>query len=274
VATLTHRYTFNTNAEDVVGNSDAILHGNATVTNGQVVLDGSADTYVELPAAILEGYDAVTIDTWVTFRDAATWARLWYFGDDRANEFYIAPSVLDGTAHWYSTGFPVGGQTITLSPRWENQTLHITATYGNGNMEYYTNGVLHGSAEVTGRMEQVGTWFSWIGRSPYADPFLNASVDEFRIYRGRLSPQQIQEADVLGPNQLPVPGTSLAISLTSTNVLLSWPASAGEFSVQARTNLLSGDWLTLSNVTPTQVSGSWQVGVPTNLTMQFFRLSR
>jgi hypothetical protein len=188
---LTHRYSFTNDASDAVGQVNGILRGNAAVSGGQLVLDATEGTYLELPGGLLEGYDAATIDIWVTFNAAATWARLWYFGDDRANEFYFAPSVLDGNSHWLSTGFPIGGETITRSPRLENQTLHITSVYGNGTMELYTNGVLEGAVTgITGRLDQVGKAFSWIGRSPYQDPFQTAPLTSFESTVARSLPNR------------------------------------------------------------------------------------
>jgi hypothetical protein len=220
----------------------------------------------------------VTVDTWVTFNAAATWARLWYFGNDRADEFYLAPSVSGGSAHWFSAGIPYGGTTITIPPQWQNQTLHVTCVFGNGTMEYYTNGVLHGAQDgITGTMDQVGAWFSWIGKSPYqtppADPFVNANVDEFRIYRGRLAPDEIQAADVVGPNALLTTTVNVSASRSGANVVLRWPAAAAGFSVQARSSFSSGSWNTLTNV-PGLNGSNWQVTVPTTGGPQFFRLWR
>lgn len=274
VGTLTHRYTFNTDTNDSVGTADGILHGTASVSGGSLVLDGGVDSYLELPPGLLKGYDAVTVDTWVTFGAAQTWARLWYFGDDRANEFYIAPSVNGGSAHWYSLGIPVGGDTITIPPQWESQTLHITALYGNGTMEYYTNGVLHGSASPnSGRLDEVGSWFSWIGKSPYPDPFLIANVDEFRIYQGCLAPDEIQASDILGPDTLLSTSASLTANLSGGDLVLSWPVAAAGFSVQATSDLGSGAWTTLTNA-PSLVGDTWQVSVPTSAGPQFYRLWR
>jgi hypothetical protein len=280
LAQLTHRYSFTNDANDAIGQAHGILRGNATVSGGRLVLDGTEGSYLELPGGILQGYDAATIDIWVTFNEAATWARLWYFGDDRANEFYFAPSVLDGNSHWLSTGFPVGGETITRSPRFENQTLHITSVYGNGTMELYTNAVLEGAVNgITGRLDQVGKTFSWIGRSPYQDPFLNASVDEFRVYLGRLSPEQIAQLDVLGPDRLPEGspvGEGPILSLTRTNgtLVFSWPAPEVAFSLQSTTNLLGGTWSSVTN-TPTTSETNWQVTLPIPpANAEFYRLAR
>jgi hypothetical protein len=238
------------------------------------VLDGTSGCYLELPPALIEGHDAVTVDTWVTFGAAQTWARLWYFGDDRANEFYLAPSVNGGNAHWFSAGLPVNGNTITITPRWENQSLHITCIYGNGSMAYYTNGVLHGSVSpASGPLGEVGNWFSWIGKSPYADPYVNATVDEFRIYRGRLAADEILASDVVGPNQLLSTSASLTVTNSSGNLLLSWPVAAAGFSVQSKSSLTSGTWKTLTNV-PALSGSKWQVSLPVSGSSQFFRLWR
>ena len=275
VATLTHRYSFANDANDSVGTAHGTLQGTAVVTGGNLVLDGAAGSYLDLPPGLLEGYDAVTVDTWVTFNAAATWSRLWFFGDDRANELYVAPSVNGGSAHWYSTGFPLNGNTITLAPRWENETLHITSVYGNGVMEYYTNGVLHGMANGTrGRLDQVGNTFSWIGRSPHAvDPYVNANVNEFRIYRGRLAPDEIRAADVIGADQLLATNATMTTAMSGSNLILSWPVASAGFSVQSRTSLSAGSWQTLTNA-PTLVGGNWQVTLPLSGSSQFFRLWR
>jgi hypothetical protein len=271
IGTLTHRYSFTTDANDSVGTAHGTFQGTAAVSGGSLVLDGSG--YVELPPGLLQGYDAATIDTWVTFNAAQTWARLWYFGDDRADEFYVAPSVNGGGAHRFSTGIPFGGPNVDTSPRWENQTLHVTALFGNGQFEIYTNGVAETAlANITGQVREVGNWFSWIGRSPYADPYVNANVDEFRIYRGRLAPDEIRALDAIGPNALPTTNPSLSVSASSGNITLSWPVAAAGFSVQAKPTI-NGGWTTLTNQ-PALVNYKWQVTLPTSGNAQFFRLWR
>lgn len=275
IAQLTHRYSFEQNFNDSVGTANGTPQGLASVAEGKLVLDGSDGTYLELPPGLLKGYPAVTIDTWVNLNAGNTWSRLWYFGDDRANEFYLAPIVLDGQQHWFSTGFPVDGTTITLPGRWENQSLHITCVYGDGVMAYYTNGVLHGILpQVNGRTDEIGTWFSWIGKSPYPDPYMNCTVDEFRVYNGRLSPQEIAASDMLGAaTLLSTAAPHVAVTASSGQITLSWPAAAAGFSVQASGDLSAGLWTTLTN-TPVLAGSNWQVTVPVSGTARFFRVWR
>jgi len=57
--------------------------GNASVTGGQLVPDGSAGTYLNLPGDKINiaTNTAVTFDTWVTFGDRQIWSYLFGFGN-------------------------------------------------------------------------------------------------------------------------------------------------------------------------------------------------
>jgi hypothetical protein len=276
-AQLTHRYSFSANANDSVGTAHGSLQQNATISGGKLVLDGTTN-YLRLPAWLLQGYDAVTIDTWVDFGAGANWARLWYFGGNTTSgnvtdEFYLTPRI-STTAHRYSSGFPHNSTTRDLGPVWQNQSLHITATFGNGTMALYTNGVLHDTVTTAARPDQIGGWVGWIGRSPYSDPYMNCSVDEFRVYNGRLSPQEIQASHVLGPDALlsSTPPT-LAAAMAGGSVTLKWPVAAAGFTVQAKESLAAGSWVIVTNA-PALVGSEWQLSLPASASGQFFRLWR
>jgi hypothetical protein len=268
---LTHRYSFTTDASDSVGTANGTPQGTATVSGGNLVLDGnSSGSYLDLPGGLLEGYDAVTVDTWVTFNTAATWERLWFIGDSQANEFYFSPDF--GGNHNFIAGFPINGDNQGGGGFFENQTLHITCEYGNGIATLYTNAVVHASTTSSlGRVSQIGSNITWIGKSPFNDPYMNCNVDEFRIYRGTLSQEEVTASDVLGPNQLLSTTATLRVSASGGTTTLQWPVAAAGFSVQARSSLTSGNWTTLTNA-PTLVGNNWQVSLPSSGSSQFFRL--
>jgi hypothetical protein len=141
-------------------------------------------------------------------------------------------------------------------------------------MAYYTNGVLHGAVSgAKGRVDQIGTFFSWIGRSPHADPFAIATVDEFRIYRGTLSADEIKASDVIGPNQLLTTTAALTATRVGDDLVLRWPAAAAGFSVQTTSDLGSGGWAAL-DATPVLNDDHWEVTLPAIEGPQFFRLWR
>jgi hypothetical protein len=70
----------------------------------------------------------------------------------------------------------------------------------------------------------VSSAWSFIGRSLFsADAWLNATIDEFRIYDGRLTPEEIATGYKFGPDALALPGT-LVQSNAATGLTLSWPS--------------------------------------------------
>jgi hypothetical protein len=276
LGTLAHRYSFTADASDSVGNANGTLNGGATISGDAVQLDASTSTYVDLPAGLIHNYPAVTIDAWATFNSTANWARLWFFGDSQANEFYFAPVVDSGTAHRYSTGFPLNGATFDVAPAFPSSALHVTCILGDGTFEIWTNGVLQTQdAPYLGSVSQTGVTYSRLGWSPYGDPGCASSVDEFRIYNGRLAPDEILASDLLGPNQTLSTTVRMSALPGSGSVTLSWPLANAGFSVQASSTLVGGNWVTLTNVPALGVGNTnWQTTVPTTGGPQFFRLWR
>jgi hypothetical protein len=279
-AQLTHRYSFNGDANDSIGTAHGTLsRTNAagvlpTIADGKVLMAGAGGGFVSFPAGLVTDYNGVTIDTWVDVGDVGAWARLWFFGNNQRNEFYITPRT-GGAApnHRYSTGFVLGGGTTIENPEaFLNNSLHVTAVFGQGTMALYTNGVLEQVVPTDGRVDQIGVQYSWLGRSPYpADPTFVGAVDEFRIYNGRLTPEQILEAHQLGPNTLPATSAPvLAASVNSTEVILTWPLDGTGYKVQATGNL-TGTWTPLDN-TPVSEGGQWKVSIPRSLGYHYFRL--
>ena len=228
-AVLTHRYSFNMDgdASDSVGGANGTLQGAATVSGGQLQLTGDNNDYLDLPPGMLTNYNAVTIDTWVNFGAAQHWARLWEFTDVGAgtqNEFYFAPGWNNPpNANFFSAGFPWGGNVIGWRARQCDFPYHLVSM-ADGTLQVYTNGVLEGGvANLVAPASSAGTVSATIGHSPFDDPGINGSVDEFRIYNGRLAPDEIQASDLLGPNQTLSTTARVERGIRSGNMALSWP---------------------------------------------------
>ena len=281
MAALTHRYQFNTDgdASDSVGGANGTLQGAATVSGGQLQLTGNNADYLQLPGGLLTNYSAVTVDTWANLGPAQNWARLWEFADvgpATQNELYFAPGWNPNppNGNFYSAGFPWGGSAFT-SGALGSQLLHITCEYGNGWMAVYTNGVFEaGVTNLIAPASSAGTVSSSIGHSPFNDPGINGSIDEFRVYNGLLAPDEIVASDLLGPNQTLSNTASLSAIQSSGRIVLNWPLANAGFSVQVSSNLSNPNWITLTNVPSVTSSNTWQVSVPVSGGMQFFRLWR
>jgi hypothetical protein len=153
------------------------------------------------------------------------------------------------------------------------EIYHITCEYGDGQLQVYTNAVL--MATLPGGVapaSSAGTLYATIGYSPYGDPGIDGSVDEFRIYNGRLSPEEIQASDLLGPNTVLSTTALLSASKSGGNDVLSWPLASAGFALQTSSNLLSG-WITLTNA-PSISGSNWQITLPNSAGNAYYRLVR
>jgi len=277
IATLTHRYSFTSDASDSIGGANGSLQGAATISSGALQLTGGNADYLQLPAGMLTNYNAVTVDSWATLAAGNNWARLWEFtdlSDGVQQEFFFAPGWNPNppNANVYNLGAPRGAGITTPTPI-VNQTVHITCTYGDGWMQVYTNAVLMGSvANVVAPANTAGQDSSTIGHSPFNDPGINGSMDEFRIYRGRLSAEEITASDILGPTQLLTTTATLSAATSAGNRVLSWPLAAAGFALQSSTNLTTG-WTTLTNA-PSISGSNWQIVIPGAGGVTFYRLAR
>jgi hypothetical protein len=277
---LTHRYSFSNDASDSVGGANGTLVGSAAVSGGQVQLDGNKADYVSLPPGLLATYRSATMDIWATINSGqGAWARLFEFADigpATANELYFAPAWNPGAnATFFSDGVPFGGANIgPFGPATTGLTVHLTCLVGDGTMDLYTNGTFWETATISAPVTQVGTGGSWIGYSPYGDPGINGSVDEYRIYKGRLSPEEILASDVLGPNATLSTSATLTAMQGSGSVTLTWPVANAGFAVEVSTNLAATNgWVTLTNA-PTLVGSQWTLSLSTSGSPQYYRLIR
>lgn len=297
-ATLVHRYSFSdANGSTTVADSIGGPAWNGTVmagglsgspaggafTNGQLTLSSSSQEYVQLPANILGNYTAMTIESWVTFPDQLPVNCFFYgFGNTDGSgygETYIFCAPQGGriaitAADPGYTGEQNAGPIGDLS---HSTNLHIVAIYDPpaGYLALYTNGALAAlNTSVTVPMSSVNDALSYIGRSLYnSDPYPDMVLDEFRLYNGALSTNEIAATQFLGPNQ-PLSATSptVHVSATGANVTLSWPLSAAGFTVMSRSNLASGIWTPFSGATQQIVGNEWQLAVPITSGAGFFRL--
>jgi hypothetical protein len=284
-AILTHRYGFTNDASDSIGGANGTLKGNATITGGRLLLNGTTNTYLNLPGGLVSSYQAATIECWAQFGASAAWGRLFDFGSTTnfgtnttgpANYWFCTP--YSGSAFRSDVATTAGFASIDGAPSLNGYTRHVVLTYdpSSGVLASYTNGVLcEINNAATMPLSSVSSDDAFIGRSQFgADPYLAAAIDEFRIYNGVLYSDEIAATQILGANQTLTTNATLTASVSGNNVVLSWPLAAAGFTVQSRTSLVSGTWTTVS-ISPQIVGNTkWQATVPVSGSIQFFRLSR
>ncbi|WP_193212797.1 LamG-like jellyroll fold domain-containing protein [Luteolibacter marinus] len=158
-------------------------------------LDGK-DGHVALPEGIAADLSDFTVAAWVRPGTDQSWARVFDFGDDRGRYLFLTPRGSNGKARFaVSTVYGYNEQVIDadaalLSGKWS----HVAVTLSGRRGTLYVDGVAVGVNEAIdfppfrlGRTDR-----NWIGRSQFPnDPFLDGMVDDFRLYDGALSGEEV-----------------------------------------------------------------------------------
>ena len=208
-AALQHRYSFNGDAKDSAGHADGTLEGAAVIRGGQVRLDGTPGTYVNLPGGLIAGDKAVTFEFWASLGTNRGWCRVFDQGSDTMVnggrlDLYFSPH--SGARDYRLTVMDPNPteRVIHVAGNLDNQTnLYVACVLdpATGFMGVYTNGVLAVSTNKLTSLQSVATNRFYLGRSLFpTDPPLKGSIDEFRVYNAALSATQISENFKNGPD--------------------------------------------------------------------------
>jgi hypothetical protein len=234
---LQHRYSFSgaagtTVIADSVGGANGTLM-NSTGTaelngSGQLVLDGNASSaYVSLPSGILPQLTNATFEIWVNDQNLQTWAELWTFGTNNgsAGQNYLSMIPVDGGLS-QQIGLDNDHGAIAGGPMPLNQMICLTAVYNYSaqTATIYVNGRKTGSGAIHNPITTIPDSDNYIGQSQYyggGDPYFTGILDEFRIYSGPATDQQVAIDAAAGPNTIiSSPGAlmSLTVTASTTNV--------------------------------------------------------
>jgi hypothetical protein len=276
---LAHRYSFTSNALDSISMAHGGLMGNATVTNGTLRLAGTAGGYVNLPGGLVSGCGAVSVECWVAFGASGSWARLFDFGDysgsSGQNYFFFSPNT--GTGGQRMEMATNTTTTLDLAGSLNNRGLQVVCVVdpATGFGGVYTNGVLERAVTNSWpALGSVSSAWSFIGRSLFSsDAWLNATIDEFRVYDGRLAPEEIAADYAAGPDTL-YQKVQLTMARTAGGYTFNWPSYAPGFALEFSTVLGGGAvWKAVSG-TPAISNGWYRLTVSATDTNTFFRLRR
>jgi Concanavalin A-like lectin/glucanases superfamily len=207
-AALQHRYSFNGDAKDSVGHADGTLEGAAAISGGQVHLNGTKETYVNLPGGLIAGDKAVTFEFWASLGTNGGWCRVF----DQGSETFVDGGRMD---LYFSPHSGRDFRLTVMDPNPTERVIHVRGNLDNqtnlyvacvldpptGFLGIYTNGTLAISTNNFKSLDSVSTNKFFLGHSLFpSDPGLNGSIDEFRIYNAALSPAQVSDNYKNGPD--------------------------------------------------------------------------
>ena len=206
---------------------------------------------MSLPAGVVNGLTDFTISTWVNPVARPTWSRIFDFGASTARGMFLTASAGSAPRFAITTSGSGGEQRLNgTAPLALNQWSHVAVTlHRHDRAGMYVNGALVATnANMTLNPASLGaTANNYIGRSQYADPYLNATVDDFQIYDRGLG-----EADVAAL----AGGTPGAGNVASYRFDEASGATAADSSGNGRDATIVSPAVNV--LTPTGLTGYWE----------------
>ena len=242
---LLHRWTFNGNPEDGVGNNTAVFNGKVVYTNGNTAArlegGGKGTSWIDLGKGIIPTDDTpFTIEMWLTARQHRNWAKAFSFGSGTSSQgtsgiiFTLKTGNSAATSAVNLIGSGSGDATGTGNFV-ENVEYQLAITINpDGNGGSTVNAYVYNA--FTG--EKLGSYNRtfpawtpsmidlqdcWLGRTWWGDNDPSATYNEVRIWNAALSEAQIIANNKLGPDALP---TLTAASTLNTADCLDVAANA------------------------------------------------
>lgn len=266
---LAHRYSFSETSGTTVADSVGTANGNISATG--VTLGGGAATtdgiggFIDLPGHLIDGYDAVTFETWVTVNSATLntlSGRLYEFGSaDGVNE--VGMTARSGGQNTFVRYF---GPTQVSVEQGGNlaldQEFHIVAVFNapQGTVDFYYNGIWQNSATNIGySLAAITNKLSRLGATLSTNLFTAAAFNEFRIYNGALDLLGIRTSFAAGPDNVATnPGTptsfTLKVDASMVQGSLQLPHPRASFATVSNVDLTSVSQVTYSSSDPSVIA--------------------
>jgi hypothetical protein len=156
-----------------------------------VDLDGVND-YVSLPPGVVAGLTDFTISAWVKLDGTSSNTRIFDFGSDTSKYMELCPK--SGSTGFMRFEAVTGGAVERIDTTYTfpaGTWTHVALTLSGSTGTLYVNGTAVGSNAVMSiNPSRLGldTTQNYIGKSQWSnDPYLNGSVDDFRVYNHALS---------------------------------------------------------------------------------------
>ena len=269
--TLAHRWSFNTGEEltDSVGGNTGVLRETASVSDNQLQLDGIGTG----PTASSMGFTSpvdlgsnfsgsgFTIETWYTDSGTGIWGKLFTFGTSSAGQEIAwtnerggndqAPG-LDRNGAQEISSIPFGtGDRLSLD---EEHHL-VVSVEPDGTTNLWIDGTKEISELPTNPVSNIVTNTESIGSTAWADPGHFGSVNEFRIWEGTLTEDDVTVNLAAGPDFLPGEKefaiTSITRNPSNNSVIITFNSIVGRrYRIDRSPELLSADstrWLDIDD---------------------------
>ena len=223
---LVNRYDFSgtgTTIVDLVGNKDGTAMGGAVLDgSGQLTLAGGQQQYVALPSWLISSMSSVTIVAFITWHGGSAWQSVFNFGatdtgapsEDVRAQFFFTPLTSVGNGPSLHVEMQYGHGPLDFvdgTDRFPADVPSVVASVFDGDrgeLSLYINGTIVLQPDPTSqRLAELKDANCWLGQSQWAHDVtgggnFRGSYDEFRIYSGALSAEQIGSLSLTDPDAL------------------------------------------------------------------------
>ena len=229
------------------GNNGTVMNG-ATWTTGNignaVNLDGTND-YSALPTGVVSTANTATLSAWVNLDTVTNWMRIFDLGSGTSTYMNLTPKngsngkIRFAIRNNGSSEQIIDGQSALATGGWH----HVAVTLNGATGTLYVDGLQVGqNTTMTLKPSDLGaTTQNWIGRSQFADPYLDGRVDDFRIYNRAISASEV--TSVMNGQTLTVPAVPTGVSaraVSGLQISLNWTAAANATSYNVKRATVSG----------------------------------
>ncbi len=211
---LVHSYTFEDGtANDSVGTAHGTLAGDATISDGSLVLDGT-DDWMSMPGDViaLNTYSELSIEAWFTSVEGGNTGNhmLAAFGEEGTGAsstygyryLFITPARADDVSR-----AAIQTRSMDDSPWGEEDSVSASAEHDDGQLHqfvctvdatsiaFYIDGELIGVTALAAGNEiaGIGQAAAYLGKGVYSvDPEWAGSIHEFNIYNRALSSSEVR----------------------------------------------------------------------------------
>jgi len=307
-AQLVHRYSFgeavgSTSVKDSVGTAHGTVKGNGAAFDGagQLSLPGGASAdppetvggYVDLPNGIISVLTNASFEAWVTWDGptSSAWQRIFDFGTSDGGEdvvngnggyLFLSPA---GAANLrFAVRDPATGTEPVIDtasqplPVGVEVYVAVSYDYGSNSSKLYSNAVQVASGPASVALKTINDVNNWLGRSQWGDAMYAGKYNEFRIWDGPLTAEEIAASHAAGPDKLPeapVEPPAMTIALSGANVIIGWPQNATGFVLESTLSLGTGAAWSPIDTSGAVIQGDQkQITQPVAETSKYYRMRK
>jgi hypothetical protein len=180
---------------DLTNNNTITAQSLTYASNGTFSFNGSSN-YLSWGSTSMSNFTSgVTLEAWVNMNASGTqWTRIFDFGaGQNIDNLLLCQYSTTNDLVFYIIVGSTQYNLIASSAITNNQTSHFVATANGSNWFIYKNGIQVATQASSVLPANVTRNSNYIGKSNWADPYLNGSVYNAKIYNRALSPSEVTQ---------------------------------------------------------------------------------